>query len=196
MAAPALWALVFAAMLAGSSGFSPLLKAPALQIHQASRPAFSIRSPKVARRRLSSTVSDVVASSATLVRPVPTATMPMPPAGAATPDTSGTDATFFDDDSVRRGDEVVVKWVAHIDGSKVASSGAGRGELFAKCAEPVLPAGVVKDQFFVSESGDVADAVHRYLPHPGGNPGVNGWFLQPTLIHMPPESGGICGRLS
>ena len=154
MAAPTLWALVFTVMLAGSFGFSPLLKVPALQIHQAFRPAFSGRSqlPKVARLRLSRTgaLSDVVASaSATLVRP-------------------DTPATYFDDDSVRRGDEVVVKWVANIDGNKVASSEAGQkqsqGQLFAKCSEPALPAGVVTDQFFVSESSDVADAVHRSLP--------------------------------
>ena len=32
--------------------------------------------------------------------------------------------------------------------------------------------------------------------HPGGNPGANGWFLYATPIQMPPESGGICGRLT
>ena len=32
--------------------------------------------------------------------------------------------------------------------------------------------------------------------HPGGNPGANGWFLQSTPIQTPPESGGICGRLT
>jgi len=32
--------------------------------------------------------------------------------------------------------------------------------------------------------------------HPGDNPGANRWFLQSTPIQMPPESGGICGRLT
>jgi len=32
--------------------------------------------------------------------------------------------------------------------------------------------------------------------HPGGNPGANRWFLQSTPIQMPPESGGICWRLT
>jgi len=36
-------------------------------------------------------------------------------------------------------------------------------------------------------------------PHPGDNPGADRWFLQSTdstPMQMPPESGGICGRLS
>ena len=32
--------------------------------------------------------------------------------------------------------------------------------------------------------------------HPGGNPGANYWFLEPNLVQMPPELGGICGRLT
>ena len=32
--------------------------------------------------------------------------------------------------------------------------------------------------------------------HPGGNPGANRWFLESAAIQMPPESGGICGRLT
>ena len=36
----------------------------------------------------------------------------------------------------------------------------------------------------------------RVAAHPGGNPGANRWFLESTPIQMPPESGGICGRLT
>jgi len=36
----------------------------------------------------------------------------------------------------------------------------------------------------------------RSTLHPGGNPGANRWSLQSTPIQMPPESGGICGRLT
>jgi len=36
----------------------------------------------------------------------------------------------------------------------------------------------------------------RWRSHPGGSPGANRWFLQSTPIQMPPESGGICGRLT
>ena len=32
--------------------------------------------------------------------------------------------------------------------------------------------------------------------HSGGNPGANRWFLGSTPIQMPPESIGICGRLT
>jgi len=32
--------------------------------------------------------------------------------------------------------------------------------------------------------------------HPGGNPGANRWFLLSTPTQMPPESDGICGRLT
>ena len=44
-----------------------------------------------------------------------------------------------------------------------------------------------------------ADPWSRFIAsatHPGGNPGANRWFLQSTPIQMPPESGGICGRLT
>jgi len=34
------------------------------------------------------------------------------------------------------------------------------------------------------------------VPHPGGSPGAKGWFLESTSIQMPPESGGIRGRLT
>jgi len=37
---------------------------------------------------------------------------------------------------------------------------------------------------------------NREEDHPGGNPGANKWFLESTPIRMPPESGGICGRLT
>jgi len=39
-------------------------------------------------------------------------------------------------------------------------------------------------------------AFRSALPHPGGNPGANRWFLRSTPIQMPQESGGICGRLT
>jgi len=30
----------------------------------------------------------------------------------------------------------------------------------------------------------------------GGNPGANRWFLESTPVQTPPESGGICGKLT
>ena len=37
---------------------------------------------------------------------------------------------------------------------------------------------------------------HALSSHPGGNPGANRWFLLSSPIQMPPELGGICGRLT
>ena len=36
----------------------------------------------------------------------------------------------------------------------------------------------------------------RQPSRPGGNPGAYRWFLQSTPLQFPPESGGICGRLT
>lgn len=150
MSAPALWSLVLAVMLEGASGFSPLLRVPALQTQQFIRPASSSRrSLARSARPPSRTCSLNVVAVASLVRPTHT-------------------SSFFDGDSVGQGDDVVVKWVAHIDGKKVESSEVGQkttqNPLFAQCSDPALPTGVVKDKFCVSESCDVADAVHRFLP--------------------------------
>ena len=52
----------------------------------------------------------------------------------------------------------------------------------------------IKKSFSGTRACNPADSMARR--HPGGNPGANRWFLQSTLVEMPPESGGICGRLT
>ena len=89
---------------------------------------------------------------------------------------------------------------------KVGSSTAARGmrAIFLDIDGVLLPFG--EDAAANAEgsfSPEALEALREIIrssgkvpAHPGGNPGAKRWFLQSTPIQMPPESGGICGRLT
>jgi len=56
-------------------------------------------------------------------------------------------------------------------------------------------AGLAINILSLESVSEIAHVVEMAL-RPGGNPEANEWFILSTPIQMPPESGGICGRLT